>query len=347
MNKIIFSSILCFLLLGCGNFNGSSANGPLEKWVTFDGKTVPLGEMGDKQSTVYFYREKGSFSGPAVNVFVDGDYLASILDGGYRAAIVCSAGERILPSFTTNERFADRDSGIDYNFITGETSYVKIALDENNLPIFERVDPAVGQEAISQLAQETQTLPRTKPNRLCNRAVLEKITMEAHSLFKFDKWTYANMLPEGREEIKRIGEKIKEYGIKVDEVKVVGYTDPMGTKKYNLALSKRRAKTVKSALIKAGVDTEINAQGLGEKHLKVRGCLKKHRRNRKARIACDQPNRRVEIILYGSRQSTASEAKSEVQSVAPPIETQAAEPPTEVQTIEAKTLGDQAVEVQK
>ncbi len=301
MNKVIFSGILCFLLSGCGGFSGSSANGPLERWTTFDGKTVSLGEMGDKQSRVYFYREKGAFSGPAVNVFVDGDYLASILDGGYREAIVCSTGERILPSFTKNVGFADRDSGIDYNFITGETSYIKVSLGENNLPIFERVEPAIGQEAVNQLAQETQTLPRIKPNRLCNKAVLEKVTLEAHSLFKFDRWDYANMLPKGREEIKRVGEKIKEYGIQVDEVKVVGYTDPMGTNKYNLTLSKHRAATVKKALQSAGVTSPIVAEGLGERNLLVRGCSKKHGKNRKARMACDQPNRRVEIILYGTK----------------------------------------------
>ncbi len=288
------------LLLGCSGLS-SSSHGELEHWTTFDGKTVPVGEMGDKQAMVYFFREKGEVSGPAVNVFVDRDYLASVLDGGYRGAIVCSTGEKVLASFTKNTGFADRDTGIDYNFIAGDTSYVKITSDNAGQPIFQRVEKEEGMEAIGRLKQQTQTLPRIKPNRLCQKAVLEKITLQAHTLFKFDRFDYRNMLPQGKKEIQDVGNKITSHQFNVTDVKVVGYTDPMGSDRYNMRLSKRRALTVKNALQRAGVTVPIESQGLGESNLLVRDCLKKHRKNRKARIQCDQPNRRVEIIIYGQK----------------------------------------------
>lgn len=297
----VCAALALLSLTGCSLNGASSSNGALEKWTTFGGKTVPVGTMGDKQSRVVFMREAGAVSGPAINVFVDGDYLTSLLDGGYRSAIVCSSGEQILATVNSSKGFARRDTGIDYNFVTGETAYVKVATGANGQLMFQRVAATEGEALKNTLKQETQTLPRVKDNKLCQATVLEKITLQAHSLFKFDKSNYKNMLPKGRQTIKELGARINNSAVTVDAVKVVGYTDPMGTPSYNLALSKRRANTVKMALKKAGVKAEIDAQGLGESNLLVRDCSKKFKGKRKARIACDQPNRRVEIILYGNK----------------------------------------------
>ncbi len=294
-------SSLSLVLSGCGvNGYSSSHNGKLERWTTFNGKTISLQEMGDKQSTVYFYREKASAGvDTAINVFVDGDYLASLLKGGYRAAVICSTGERLLPSFTRNTSFADRDTGIDYNFNVGETAYVKVLEDAQGLPVFQRVSNEEGASAVRSLRQQTQTLPRVKPNKLCDTPVVEKITLQAHSLFKFDKSSYRDMLPEGKQEIADVAEKIKAGQFRIDSIKVIGYTDPMGSERYNIALSKRRAATIKSALQSAGINVPIQSQGLGKSNLLVRDCLQKYKNNAQQRMACDQPNRRVEIIIYG------------------------------------------------
>lgn len=302
MKKVFWFSLVAMgFISGCaGNGYGSSKNGKLEHWTVFDGKTIPEMKMGDKQSRVVFMREEGAVNGPAVNVFVDGDYLASLLGGGYRAAVVCSHGDLVLPSFSRNNRFADRDTGVDYNFVTGETAYVKVVSDAVGQPIFQRVSVQEGEEMLSSLKQETQTLPRVKDNRLCDKAVLEKFTLQAHSLFKFDKSDYRNMLPKGREEINALGEVFKKGQAQITSVKVVGYTDPMGSRAYNLALSDRRAQTVKKALQVAGVQANIETEGLGEANLLVRNCLEKNRHNRTQRMRCDQPNRRVEIIVYGN-----------------------------------------------
>ncbi len=303
MKKLLSMALSAVMVAGCGSANmGTSAHGKLERWTTFDGKTISLPKMGDKQATVYFYREKGAIDGPAVNVFIDGDYLASVLDGGYRAGVICSTGERLPPNFTTNKRFADRDTGVDYNFEAGKVHYVKIVLDDHKRPVFQRVSVQEGARAVRGLRQETQTLPRVKDNRLCNAAVLEKVTLDAGSLFKFDKSDYGNMLAEGKEQIKEVGRRINEENqMKIKAIKVDGYTDPMGSDDYNLSLSRRRAQTVKAALKAAGVRVPIEAQGFGESNLIVRDCLKRFGKDRKQRMACDQVNRRVEIILYGNR----------------------------------------------
>jgi outer membrane protein OmpA-like peptidoglycan-associated protein len=77
---------------------------------------------------------------------------------------------------------------------------------------------------------------------------------------------------------------------------VYGYTDDSGTKEHNLELSASRARAVRAALVKAGVDQNlISTKGLGKSKLLVRDS------NAKARAA----NRRVEIgIVYATLVST-------------------------------------------
>ncbi len=176
---------------------------------------------------------------------------------------------------------------------------MKILLNNAGLPVFQRVSADEGKNAVGHLAQQTQTLPRVKDNRLCRRAVMKKFTLGAHSLFKFDKASYKDMLVKGKREIQAVANKIKSGQFTVKGIKVVGYTDPQGNDAYNQQLSERRAATVKKALQMGGVTAPITAQGLGERNLLVRDCAQKYRGNRNARMQCDQPNRRVEIIIYG------------------------------------------------
>ena len=83
---------------------------------------------------------------------------------------------------------------------------------------------------------------------------------------------------------------------------MVGHTDPTGSDVYNNRLSQARANTVKQALAGSGLDSKlITAEGRGKKGLLVSDCRAKHPRNAKARQECDQPNRRVEIILHGEK----------------------------------------------
>src|ERR1700719_1976755 len=86
---------------------------------------------------------------------------------------------------------------------------------------------------------------------------------------------------------------------------VYGYTDDSGTKEHNLELSASRARTVRAALVKAGVDQSlISTKGFGKSKLLVRDS------NAKARAA----NRRVEIgivyaTLISSKQPTSKHTR--------------------------------------
>jgi len=84
---------------------------------------------------------------------------------------------------------------------------------------------------------------------------------------------------------------------------VYGYTDDSGTKEHNLELSATRARAVRAALVKAGVDPSlISTKGFGKSKLLVRDS------NAKARAA----NRRVEIGIVSATQVSIKQATSKV-----------------------------------
>ena len=100
-------------------------------------------------------------------------------------------------------------------------------------------------------------------------------------LFDFDKDT---LRPENREMLSRIaGVLLASHGYRLQ---VYGHTDDMGPAVYNKDLSERRAKSVSSYLVSAGILSElIDVEGFGEGSPRVRTTTPQGR----------QKNRRVEI----------------------------------------------------
>lgn len=83
----------------------------------------------------------------------------------------------------------------------------------------------------------------------------------------------------------------------IQYINVNGHTDRIGSPQYNQKLSEKRAEAVKSYLVSKGVDgSKIETYGFG-KTMPVKSCP--DQKDRKALIACLEPNRRVEVEVQG------------------------------------------------
>jgi peptidoglycan-associated lipoprotein len=106
-------------------------------------------------------------------------------------------------------------------------------------------------------------------------------------LFDYDK---ANVRPSERDKVTEIiahARQNPEVNFRLD-----GHADPRGNDKYNLALSDRRVKAVRDALVAGGVAAgRISTGAVGEKQPK---CTE-------ANEACWQRDRRVEVGVTASR----------------------------------------------
>jgi OOP family OmpA-OmpF porin len=125
----------------------------------------------------------------------------------------------------------------------------------------------------------------------------EKVTFAADTLFDFDK---AVLKPEGKAKLDDLVSKLN--GINLEVVIAVGHTDSFGSDKYNDRLSVRRAEAVKGYLVSKGIEANrVYTEGKGKRQLKVdpKSC----KGARKAQIACQQPNRRVDVEVVGTRKA--------------------------------------------
>jgi len=90
-------------------------------------------------------------------------------------------------------------------------------------------------------------------------------TLSAETLFDFDK---AVLKPAGKEALDQLVNNIRQATQGLDEIKVNGHTDPVGSDSYNQGLSERRAQAVANYLVSQGIPSEkIRTQGYGETKL--------------------------------------------------------------------------------
>ncbi|TDR30814.1 OmpA family protein [Hydromonas duriensis] len=118
------------------------------------------------------------------------------------------------------------------------------------------------------------------------------INFDANALFDFNKST---LRPMGQQALAALATALK--SVSFDQTIVVGHTDSFGSDAYNDRLSLRRAEAVKAYLVSQGINAaSISTSGMGERQLLVQPLTKG---TRAARIAAEQPNRRVSVDVRG------------------------------------------------
>lgn len=130
--------------------------------------------------------------------------------------------------------------------------------------------------------------------------VNKKFALSSDVLFAFGK---ANLKPEAAQSLDNLQQEISKVD-SLSSVEVAGYTDRIGSDKYNQKLSQERANTVANYLVSKSISPDvIKAVGYGEAN-PVTGNTCDAVKGRKALIACLAPDRRVEVSVSGQHQQT-------------------------------------------
>lgn len=136
---------------------------------------------------------------------------------------------------------------------------------------------------------------------------VKEFTLNSDVTFNFGK---ADLKPEARTALTDIYSQIK--GSNAEHINVAGYTDRIGSKKYNQRLSQQRADAVAQFFVSQGFNAaNITSTGYGPADPVV-DC--NDVRGRKALIKCLAPNRRVDIKVTG----TTTEAQAPAEAPATP-----------------------------
>jgi len=133
------------------------------------------------------------------------------------------------------------------------------------------------------------------------KPAFEKITLQAETLFDFDK---SVIHPEGKQHLNaEVVTKMKQYP-QVEAILVTGHADRIGTDAYNQSLSERRANAVKDYLVSQGIEAsriQTAAKGESEPVVACSDVKGKENGKNKPLIACLQPNRRVVVEVEVQR----------------------------------------------
>lgn len=290
LKKTLIAIGVSSLLAACGSMTKA-------QWQNFNNQSLNT-NINSTDAGIVVYRDNSGESTQAVNISVNGEYQTSLQRNGFSEVVVCAQPQRI-GAFTTNQDPAyvfKHTGGKYYQLKGGKLTYFRVSVDETGKVSMAEVDQETAKADLLNAKYQSNTLSRVEYANTCGP---KRYVLDASALFRFNQYSAASIIPNGREEIQAIAKDIQEYPAKIQSVEISGYTDPQGSSTYNKNLSQHRANTVKALLVRAGVNENlIHATGYGAENLKITSCDKQHSNDKGGLQSCNQPNRRVEIKLH-------------------------------------------------
>lgn len=126
----------------------------------------------------------------------------------------------------------------------------------------------------------------------------QAMTLGTDGLFRFGGSAPYDLLPEARARIAELAAEIRRRFTSIDGILVTGHTDRLGSDAHNNALSVARARTVRELLVEAGIAPQrVRTRGDGRRAPIVE-C--EGTQATPELVRCLQPNRRVDVEIFGA-----------------------------------------------
>lgn len=302
--KTIHWALMGALACAAYSAQAKSPRQPLEQWQTYAPSTsLSTANLGDYQAVAVFYRLDNVNRDTPVNVYVDGRYQASLLPNTHSTRAVCADKQVFGAAWSRTDGFERDIAGVRETLPLREVAFFRVEVNAAGQPELVRVPAEQAEQEFENTRLLTQTLSRATPQHQlqCQAPVLQTNQLSASALFGFNQYQYEAIVPTAYAQLAEISKKINHLGeAKIQKIVVAGHADPEGADEYNQQLSLKRAQVIAQALReRGGVKLPIEAVGLGKTELKMPHCASQHPHDAAARHACNQPNRRVEITVYG------------------------------------------------
>lgn len=314
INIIFSSTVVAFVLLtGCAQTQVSApqevkkAQLSLAKMESLGGGFQVPGGITAAQSRVVFYRAAQSTLTGATSIFMDGRYHASLESGAWSALCYKTGpvemGARQMRVGTQPQDLPDTITAM--SLTPGQTHYMRVQQSADK-PVLQ---PVAAVQALQELAgtrQQIHTISRVE--QVCQEGVApaiapapvtERITLPADTLFAFARSDAQAMTGAGVHAMDRLMARLLGDFSQIDHLHVVGHADPLGQEERNEKLAQERAQTVRDYMVGRGFEgVRITTEGRGSREPVVTTCA---RQATPASIACNLPNRRVEVVVTGQR----------------------------------------------
>lgn len=297
------------------------------------GVTAPLGDgfkvphlLVKEQSRLVFYRLATDAGSGVASVYINGVYQASLQRGAFTE--VC------LPPSTVEVGARMVSNGVPVNdamdvvnsltLKSGDDLFVRVSEPTPARAVMLAVRPEQALPELVKLRAQQHTVSRVPNATACQDAPklaipaskapskeastkVQSITLEADALFGFGKSDVESIPPKGRRILDHLVDRIKSEFGRGDRVRIqiVGYADSFGSDATNLRLSKERAAAIKAYFVQGGLSaSSIKTDGKGDKGRVITTCgVKLTPEN----VACNKPNRRVVVTVFGTQATETKE----------------------------------------
>lgn len=274
--------------------------------------TTALAAPAD-QTRVLVYRTQQGPNAQPVNIYLNGQYHASLLRGGFSEFCAAPGAVNIKAALddASKRHTSKLDAGQRLELKAGQTIYLKV--DESTPPAVGLLSGTAVQtkSELESTRRQIHTISRAKAALTCGQpaAVVAKpapvpkppvpreYALETDALFEFGK---AEIRASGYNAIESLVQRLLQDFSSVERIRVVGYTDPIGSAAFNKKLSQQRADVVARHIASRNIPIErgIEAEGRGSIELAKTGCGNAPTPENKI---CHAPNRRVMVVITGAR----------------------------------------------
>jgi OOP family OmpA-OmpF porin len=272
----------------------------------------------EDQARVFVYRSGQTQSASPVNIYLNGQYHASLLRGGFTEFCAAPGAVNIKAALDDASRLhaSKLDAGQRLELKAGQTNFLKV--DESTSPAIGLLSGTAAQTKaeIEGTRRQIHTISRAKAALTCGQPaavaaaavrmpppaapkppVPREYALETDALFEFGK---AEIRASGYNAIESLVQRLLQDFSSVERIRVIGFTDPIGSAAFNKKLSQNRADVVARQIGSRNIPISrgIEAEGRGPIELVKTGCGNKPTPENKL---CHAPNRRVMVVITGAR----------------------------------------------
>lgn len=290
-----------------------SQTAPVVSIESFGDAYVRPAPAAAHQARVLIYRAQALTPQSPANIYLNGQYHASLLKGGFTEFCVepGKAAVNVVIDDANRQHTGKQEMGQNYEMPAGRTLFMRLRETVPGKPTVQYVTSAEAEQDIIGTRRQIHTVsravlakecavgqaPAPAPAPVVAQPEPQKVSMQADTLFEFGK---AELRNTGYATLDTWIKQFNESYSTIERVKVLGYTDAIGPNQLNALLSQRRAAVVRDYLTTHGLKTKspIEAEGRGSLELAKVGCgIQPTPQNKE----CHAPNRRVVMVITGTR----------------------------------------------
>lgn len=305
------SVVLMGLITASAGIAAAQEGGIAVRREAFGEAFTAVNKAPPTQSRVYVYRMGDTGSAKPVNIYLNGRYHASLMRGAYSE--FCLAPGKVTFRAAPDDAYQLEIGkhtmlGSTLNTQAGQAIFLRLQ-DSGTMTV--SAQPLTEQQALPELRRtrrQIHTISRAPAVQECNNAVespalaqapepQREYALETDALFEFGDSELRAM---GFNAIETLIQQVRKDYSQFDRIRVIGYTDTIGSIEYNKRLSQQRADTVARHLATRGLQPKQGIQSEGRWSLDL---PKPHcnSNDTPANRVCHAPNRRVVIVVYGLR----------------------------------------------